>query len=89
MGYARCESATGPCVKAKENPILKSYNSAEMGCLSGPGHQTVFTVNGQPYVVFHAWAATAKCRLAEQSRYMYVAPLEWRDGTPVIVKSLR
>lgn len=89
MGYARCETVTGPCVKAEENPILKSYNSPEKGCLSGPGHQTVFTANAQPYVVFHAWAATAKCRLAEQSRYMYVAPLEWRDGVPLITKSLR
>jgi beta-xylosidase len=89
MGYARCETATGPCVKAEENPILKSYYSPEKGCLSGPGHQTVFIANAQPYVVFHAWAATAKCRLAEQSRYMYVASLQWRDGVPVISKSLR
>lgn len=89
MGYARCETVTGPCVKAKENPILKSYNTPGKGCLSGPGHQTVFTANEKPHVVFHAWAATAKCRRAEDSRYMYVAPLEWRDGTPVIAKSLR
>lgn len=89
MGYARCESVTGPCVKAKENPILKSYNSPEKGCLSGPGHQTVFTANEKAYIVFHAWAATAKCRLAEHSRYMYIAPLRWQDGTPLVTESLR
>lgn len=89
IGYARCETAIGPCTKAEENPILESYNSPEKGCLSGPGHQTVFTANTQAYVVFHAWAATAKCRMAEQGRYMYVAPLTWRDGVPVITKSLR
>lgn len=89
MGYARCETAEGPCVKAEENPILKSYNTPEKGCLSGPGHQTVFTANGQTHIVFHAWAATVKCRLADYSRYMYVAPLEWRSGTPVVANSLR
>lgn len=89
IGYARCESADGPCVKATENPILKSYYSPEKGCLSGPGHQTVFTANGQTRVVFHAWAATKKCRPAEQSRFMYVAPLEWKSGTPIIARSSR
>jgi beta-xylosidase len=89
MGYARCESVTGPCVKAKENPILKSYYSADKGCLSGPGHQTVFEANGRQHIVFHAWAATPKCRKAEDSRFMYVAPLEWREGTPTVGRSLR
>lgn len=89
IGYARCETASGPCVKAEENPILKSYNTPEKGCLSGPGHQMVFTANEQSYVAFHSWAATDECRLAEQSRYMYIAPLEWQDGAPVIAKSLR
>lgn len=88
MGYARCASITGPCVKAPENPILKSYNTAD-GCLSGPGHQAVFTVAAKPYLVFHAWSANAKCRSAEKGRFMYIAPLDWRDGTPAIAASVR
>ena len=84
VGYARCETVTGPCVKAPENPILHSTDSAGEGCLSGPGHQTVFEQGGQPYVVFHAWAATRDCRPAAKSRFMYLAPLRWRDGAPNI-----
>lgn len=83
IGYARCATVAGPCVKAPENPILKS--SREGGaCLSGPGHQTVFAAEGKMQVVFHAWAATAKCRLADKGRYMYIAPLTWAAGAPVI-----
>ena len=89
IGFARCKTADGPCVKAAENPILQSYNSPDRGCLSGPGHQTVFTANERMHVVFHAWSATANCRPAAQSRFMYVAPLDWRDGAPVIANSIR
>ncbi len=84
IGYARCATVTGPCVKASENPILMSYWSKTAGCLSGPGHQTVFEAGGRLQMVFHAWAATSSCRFADKGRYMYVAPLQWRDGAPVI-----
>ncbi len=83
VGYARCASAAGPCVKAPENPILKSMNEPGR-CLSGPGHQTVFEAGGRQFVVFHAWAANGRCRPAARDRHMYVTPLQWRDGTPVI-----
>ncbi len=89
MGYARCEGPMGPCVDAPENPILYSYNDREAGCLSGPGHQAVFEVNGRPFIVFHAHGATRGCRRAQLGRYMYVAPLLWRDGKPQIGVSLR
>ena len=35
-GYAVCETPTGPCVKAPENPILKTNGAA-----SGPGHASM------------------------------------------------
>lgn len=89
MGYARCESAMGPCVKAPENPILRSYNTRRVGCLSGPGHQTVLQHGGRTFLVFHAWAATRTCQPAGRGRYMYIAPLAWRGDTPVIGNSLR
>ena len=34
----------GPCKAARENPILHSFNDRDAGCLSGPGHQSIFTV---------------------------------------------
>ena len=43
MGYASCAGPLGPCVAAKENPILHSFDDREAGCLSGPGHQSVFS----------------------------------------------
>ena len=89
MGYARCRSAVGPCTKARENPILYSYNTSAAGCLSGPGHQTVFERGNRKFLVFHAWSATDQCRSARDGRYMYIAPLIWRNDTPVIANSLR
>lgn len=89
MGYARCTGPLGPCTAAPENPILHSFNDREAGCLSGPGHQSVFTVGTRSFISFHAWAATSGCRKAEDRRYLYVAPLFWKDGKPVIGPSLR
>ena len=91
IGYARCQGPLGPCTDAPENPILHSFNTHEAGCLSGPGHQAVFQVGARYFLSFHAWAATADCHRAEEPRrYLYIAPLGWRDdGTPVIGASLR
>lgn len=89
MGYARCASAIGPCAKAPENPVLHSYSTRREGCLSGPGHQTVFEAGGKRFLVFHAWSATIRCERADKGRYMYIAPLWWQGDTPVIGQSLR
>lgn len=89
MGYATCEGPMGPCVDAPENPILYSYNDRTAGCLSGPGHQAVFEAGGRQFIVFHAHAARGGCRNAMKGRQMYIAPLMWRDGKPVIGDSLR
>jgi len=89
VGYAQCASLAGPCVKARENPILHSYNTRTEGCLSGPGHQTVFTVGKRQLVAFHAWAATPGCTRRKYAREMYVAPLLWEGKTPKIGVSMR
>lgn len=89
MGYATCQGPLGPCLKSPSNPILKSYFSKAHGCLSGPGHQTIFEVRGKQYLAFHAWSAKPNCRPANEGRYMYIAPLEWQGNAPVIGASLR
>jgi beta-xylosidase len=90
MGYATCTGPMGPCTDAPENPILYSYRNKEAGCLSGPGHQTVFQAAKRSFVAFHAWAATSGCRKLDDARYMYIAPLSWTvAGKPVIAPSLR
>jgi beta-xylosidase len=89
MGYATCDGPAGPCSEAPENPILYSYADKTAGCLSGPGHQAIFEAQGRQYIVFHAHIARGGCQNARKGRQMYIAPLGWRDGKPVIGTSLR
>jgi beta-xylosidase len=88
-GYAQCSGPLGPCVDAPENPILHSFNERQAGCISGPGHPAILQAQGRHFIAFHAWAATPRCRKAEDERYLYVAPLFWKDGKPQIGPSLR
>lgn len=89
MGYATCEGPLGPCADAPENPILYSYTDPKAGCLSGPGHQAVFEADGKQYILFHAHIARSGCQNAKKGRQMYIAPLGWQNGRPVIGTSLR
>jgi len=89
MGYASCAGPLGPCTPAADNPLLHSFHEREAGCLSGPGHQSIFSYAGHTFVSFHAWAATASCAKGDDARYLYIAPLFWRDGKPVIGVGLR
>ena len=89
MGYASCTGPMGPCTDAKENPILHSYNDRQAGCLSGPGHQSVFSVGERQFLSFHAWSATKGCRRADQGRFLYIAPLLWDGDRPKLGISLR
>jgi beta-xylosidase len=88
-GYATCAGPLGPCRDAPENPILNSFNDKKAGCLSGPGHTAVFQARGRHFIAFHAWEAATGCRKGEDKRYLYVAPLFWKDGKPQIGVSLR
>ena len=89
MGYASCSGPLGPCKAAPENPILHSFKDREAGCLSGPGHQSIFRVGARNFLSFHAWAANSGCRKADDKRFLYIAPLFWKDGKPQIGPSLR
>lgn len=89
MGYASCSGPLGPCTASPANPILHSFNDREAGCLSGPGHQSIFTVGAHTLISFHAWEASSGCRKQDDRRYLYIAPLFWKDGKPQIGPSLR
>ena len=88
-GYAGCKGPLGPCEDSRDNPILHSFNTKQAGCLSGPGHTSVFQAGGRSFMAFHAWAATKGCRKADNKRYLYIAPISWKDGKPVLGISLR
>jgi beta-xylosidase len=89
MGIAKCDGPMGPCKDAPGNPILYSYKDRKAGCLSGPGHQSVFDAGEKQFISFHAYAAMRDCMNANKGRYMYIAPLLWENGEPKIGNSLR
>ena len=88
MGYATCAGPMGPCTDAPNYPILHSFSGKE-GCLSGPGHQSVFEAAGRTFIAFHAWAATPGCRKLDDERHFYVSPLLWPDGKPAVGVSVK
>jgi beta-xylosidase len=89
IGYANCKGPLGPCTDSPNNPFLNSFNDPKLGCLSGPGHQTVIQAAGRSYIAFHAWQASSGCRRVDWERHMYVAPLLWKNGEPAIGSVLR
>jgi beta-xylosidase len=90
MSFARCSGPLGPCRDAGTKPVLYSFSAPrEAGCLSGPGHQSVFSANGGTFISFHAWASNGSCRKSGDKRVLYIAPFGWENGRPVIAPSLR
>ena len=81
VGYARCETALGPCQDAPENPILKSR--LEEPFVIGPGHQTLIQDDdGDTWMVYHVWQFTGGLR--GDSRFVWLDQLVWQDGKPVV-----
>jgi beta-xylosidase len=73
VGYATCRTPLGPCKDAPENPILKSACKA-----SGPGHNALVDVDGQTWIVYHAWLPNH----AGDKRVLWIDRLDWNDGKP-------
>ena len=82
VGYATCESATGPCEDAPENPILASRLKPPP-MIIGPGHQTVLDLDGQTWILYHAWEVIGESRRGDR-RLLYIDKLDWVDGKPVV-----
>lgn len=79
-GHARCAGPAGPCEPVDDAPFLKSRPEAR---LFGPGHQAVFTANGQEYIAYHAWELTPEGKRGER-RLLHIDRLGWVDGKPVV-----
>jgi beta-xylosidase len=80
VGYAACDSPTGPCQDAPENPILKSRLDPPL--VLGPGHQALIQVGEQTWIVYHAWETVAGGR--GDSRFMWIDRVNWADGKPQV-----
>ncbi len=78
-GYAVCQSPTGPCVKARENPVLRSTNAA-----SGPGHGFMVRENGRTWLLYHAWQPGAEGVEPVPGRQLWLSEVTWVNGRPVI-----
>lgn len=82
IGYARCQTPLGPCVKAPENPILASRLHLSPPVI-GPGGQNVFQVGNQTWIAYHAWNTTDD-GLQGDSRFMWLDRINWQHDRPVI-----
>ncbi len=80
VGYARCDSPLGPCVKAEENPILTSSGDA-----AGPGHNCLVEKDGKTWMVYHAWPADS-VGSPVPGRQVWLSEVTWTDGRPVVAK---
>ena len=80
VGYATSDDVLGPYVDADENPILTSDPPA-----AGPGHQSVVEDrDGDLWMTYHAWDFSAIGYGPGGRRAMWIDPLEFVDGRPVV-----
>lgn len=82
VGYATCDTAVGPCEDAPENPILASRLKPPP-MIIGPGHQTVLDLDGQTWILYHAWEVIGGSRRGDR-RLLYIDRLDWEEGRPVV-----
>ena len=80
VGFARCTSPAGGCVKPRNGPSLKGSLQG-----AGPGGAEVFRDSGgQKWLVYHAWAFAAPSYAAGGARTMRLSRLSFANGEPVI-----
>ena len=75
MGYATATAATGPFVDRSEEPWVDTEGDA-----AGPGGQAVIEVDGEQWLVYHAWQEGEEGYPAGR-RAMWLDRLTWQDGT--------
>lgn len=80
VGYATCQSPTGPCRKAADNPILKTVSTPKP--VFAPGGQHIFEAKGQTWIAYHAWTVNP-ADVEGSQRMLWIDRLEWRDSKPV------
>lgn len=82
VGYATCQTATGPCQEAPENPILSSQVSKQPYVI-GPGGEDVFQIGNQTWMLYHAWSVNPDGTQGD-SRYLYLDRVNWQNDRPRI-----
>lgn len=84
VGYARCETAVGPCEDGPENPVLSSVLEGGEPVI-GPGHQTIILDDeGEPWMAYHAWQVTS-AGMRGTARFMWLDRLTWEGDVPRVL----
>jgi beta-xylosidase len=79
VGYAVCDSVTGPCTKPLAGPIFE-YTSEALG----PGGQAFFTdTDGDWWMAYHAWT-NQKVGYPSGVRAFFIDPVQFVDGIPML-----
>ncbi len=79
VGYAVCESITGPCVKPLNEPIFKWA-----GMVMGPGGESFFTdTKGNLWMAYHAWTGI-DIGYPGGERSLRIDRIEFAAGKPLI-----
>lgn len=76
IGWATCESVSGPCRRETDGPWMSSTNFAR-----GPGGQEFFSALGDVWMVYHGWESGDIDMLGAQRR-LYVEVVDVADGEP-------
>ena len=81
VGYAVCESATGPCVKPQDGPVLASQGSE-----AGPGGVSFFrATDGTLWIAYHAWTEPF-IGYAGGQRSLHLARVGFEQGVPIFYR---
>ena len=75
MGYATATAVTGPYTDRSDEPWVDSEGDA-----TGPGGQAVIEVDGELWLVYHAWQAGEE-GYPQGRRAMWLDRLTWAEGT--------
>lgn len=76
IGWARCESVSGRCERAGDDPWMDSTTFAR-----GPGGQEFFGALGEVWMVYHGWER-GDLDVPGAQRRLYVDVVEVDDGEP-------
>jgi beta-xylosidase len=80
VGYATSKRLTGPYTDAPDNPILHSAGEA-----AGPGHQSIVILpDGSTWIAYHAWDPERIGASIGGRRALWLDPITWTDGRPVV-----
>ena len=82
VGYASCQTPTGPCQQAAENPILAS-RMTKKPLIIGPGGESLLQVGNETWMAYHKWDVTPD-GVQGSNRVMCLDRVTWQDDKPHI-----